>query len=243
MIAMSLFEHNYNGLVAYAKAIIKNHNLLIDSGDLINDAYIDLVASGRDYNRDEFKKLLSKRASEQVDGRTVRLGTFKKPSVTQEQICCKKCHEVKPVGAFEILKSRGFEYPRKTCKACVYERVKERRKIRPARSYYKAKAVPLALQLDKQRRRKKPEGYKSPSRTNEAVRSYFKSWLSRQGNRERFNSHVKDHAKKQREELTDTYIKLLLKRRGKEISETTINDTRLRLIYLRDKRKQIKRAA
>lgn len=245
LIAMSLFEHNYNGLVAYAKGIIRNSGLNIDPDDIINDAYIDLVNSKRDYNRDEFKRLMSKIAFKQTDGRLIQLDDFRKTSVTPDQISCNKCRQAKPIGAFEIMKVKGFEYPRKTCKACVYERVKERRKISPPKPYcYKTKPVPLALQMDKERKRghsssggrKKIYKYKGHSLSKEARKIQFTSWLNKDGNRLKFNLYMKDRLKHDRETLSDSYIKMILKRSDIYFSADAVIKKRKELLLKREMR-------
>lgn len=190
---MDLFTHQYESLIDYARGVIYNRHLTIDPSDLVNDAYLKFAESGKEFDVKEFKKIISnfgyKESHENLQKND--LSTAKKQYTPKEQVCCSKCHEVKPVNAFPIDRVDGYIIVRKKCKTCVNERRRELNKINPRKGYYKPKPIPLALAA-----RNKPPGRPKKYKYDKGVKGQqqknicFKEWVK--NNREKWNAYMRE---------------------------------------------------
>lgn len=134
---MDLFSQQYNSLLSYAGAIIRNRNLTIDASDIVNDAYIKFIESGKEYNRDYIKTLILRVSDVHKVHQNIHKDSYapkKQASVTGE-FCCKKCKEIKQVNEFYTRLERGIIRIDKTCKKCRCQRRREIGYSRTAVSY------------------------------------------------------------------------------------------------------------
>lgn len=117
---MDVFSQYYQSLLAYAGAIIRNHNLSLDSTDLVNDAYIKFIEIGGEFEITKLKKIISDISQKELGEKCTRfgLGTQKKLKTSFDQICCTICNEIKPANAFPMENRKGHIYIRRTCKNC-----------------------------------------------------------------------------------------------------------------------------
>jgi hypothetical protein len=109
------FDKDYSQLIRYASAIVKNQGLLIDAGDLINDAYIKLVESGKEYTPEFFKKLISNCSFAEIDYKEKL-----KPESKDRESCCSRCGESKPAYNFYKMAYKL----RRQCVQCTLEIMK-----------------------------------------------------------------------------------------------------------------------
>lgn len=247
---MDLFSHQYESLLDYARSVIYKSRLTIDVGDLVNDAYIKFIETGRPFDNNEFKKLISgfgfKETYEQYKRHD--LGTPKKQFTSTDQICCNRCHEVKPVNAYTVeRRDGGIIIIKKICKDCTNKRRRERYKVSPTMQIYKPRVIPLALQIDKERKRKQTHSggrkkiynYDGPSTSKQARKMAYQRWLSKQDKEKLnsyMNSYMKNMLKQQREKLADTYIIRALKQSKKDFSPASIVKKREEILTKRSKR-------
>lgn len=149
---MDLFSQQYNSLLAYAGAIIKNRGLTIDASDLVNDAYIKFVESGRQYNRDEIKRLIVIASDTQKVHQTIYKDSTapRKASGITGQLVCNKCKQPKQVNEFHTSFEKGVQRLRKVCKECINKQKKERgrRSYSPYVSTAASRKYNLARQLE-----------------------------------------------------------------------------------------------
>lgn len=266
------FEYHYKSLLSYAGAVIINNNLQLEAGDLVNDAYIKFIETERPFDKKEFTILISKAAYRESDGKMQRMdvSTPKKLYSSRGDICCNRCHEVKPINAFEVVTVKGVEIVRKICRHCNNRQRRERYRLNPKTNLpNKPKVIPLALAA-----RKKPVGrprkykYSNDLQLKDVKKLRFKKWV--ETNRDKWNAYCRERSKnmgrgtgltreeynkkrnqnkiplkqlrrmaskryqeKQKQNLTDQYIKHLLKMGGKDFSPPSIEKKRLQLLSKR----------
>lgn len=244
---MDLFSHQYESLIDYARSVIYNRKLLIEPGDLVNDAYLKFIESGKSFDTKEFKIYISGFGFKESDEQRHKhhIGTPKKQYLPKDQICCNRCHEVKPANAYELARLKGEVIIRKICRDCTNKRRRERYRANPTKSIYKPKVIPLALR--KPPGRPKKYKYSSDLSVQEKKNICFKEWVKR--NREKWNSYnskrqkstgsTKKWQKQQKEKLTDKYLIALLKQQKKDFSPESIEQKRQIILERRKKQTSI----
>lgn len=187
---MELFTQQYESFLSYASGIIKRHRINVEPADLVNEAYLQFISTNKPFNRDEIIQIISRAGfNEKQDIHNV-MESGRPAPILKEDICCNKCHVTKPASAYQIIRCRGYVYSSRICKACCYERQKERRKINPSKSYYKPKPIPLALAA-----RNKPPGrpkkykYSNDLTLQEKKNICFKEWVKT--NRDKWNAYMR----------------------------------------------------
>lgn len=183
------FEGDYKSLKQYAEQRIRNFNLPILADDLINDAFINLHNTPYDYYKflEEIKRLSF---SEKED--TLRTVEINKPyskstsHFTVENTCV-VCKQTKPASEFRIVKYKYKSYQRTECKSCE-KRLDVNKKDRNKRWY---------------------EANKNSSYYKLKNKISFKRYVTL--NRDSWNKYLRERQDKEKEALTDTYIKKLLR--------------------------------
>lgn len=116
-----LFEQSYNDLVRHAKHRVHELRLNVDGEDLVNDAYIKLIESGEQFDYTSIKRSINYIAFKYGEHEKTETSFSEKPSAfvkLEGEIQCKKCHAVKHITEFPIIKLQAYSYPLHTCKEC-----------------------------------------------------------------------------------------------------------------------------
>lgn len=178
------FSHDYNDLLSYCGAVIRNHHLYQEDGsDILNNAFILFSESKQPYTKELFKKFIVRAALREKDSETYHSTAGN--NFVQGDICCKKCKEVKSPSLFRFQKINGRVKYRSTCKACESElqmiRHKKNPGVRTNKSY--RKYVPLALRASRknknQKEKKIPNRRIDPELKRQRRNRYLKEYRKR----------------------------------------------------------------
>ena len=190
---MRFEDLDINKIRNYAYAKIKRHNLQHEINDLINDAYIFHIEKGFDFSYDLFTNSINFIALQTHSRLEVELPQISVPKGTKERYIekqCKICLEILPVDKFRFDETKeGQRFYRNKCKKCegeFYTKTpynKEGRK----RAYNKVKSTPV---------------YKLANKNN------FRKYVNE--NRDKWNSYLVERSKREKDNLTDVYIRKLL---------------------------------
>lgn len=124
------FEQYYKELLAYAEKLVESKQLMADPKELVNEAYLKFFESGEQFDLIAVKKYINafhydeialKMRDKAMGWRRTSSGNFaysKKQVEIKGDFCCTICKEVKPVNAFSLKRFYGFNYLCKQCKSC-----------------------------------------------------------------------------------------------------------------------------
>jgi hypothetical protein len=202
------FEQYYDELVNYAGAIVRNNNLMCEPQDLVNDAYIKFYESGEEFSKEKIKKYISNSFHAEKDhDRITNIfsnNVTKKLTTSREEKCCIKCHEVKPANAFRLQVFAGGKYILgNICKKCQI--------MKHAKWFAENKEKWNAYM-----RSRRPKKIKKPQEIHEQWKKANKKYIA-----------------KQKEQLTDVYVRSLLKSKIKSPTPQQIEEKRQQLLAKR----------
>lgn len=129
--AFTMESFNYDSAKKYAHTLIKEKGIYwIESDDVINDAFIQLSESGKEYSWDLCREAIKNICFNQKHNNTDAI--YRTKDATHEEIDnkqCKMCHEVKSKHAFYILTHKnGVKQFSSYCKTCSTKRTTTRNK-------------------------------------------------------------------------------------------------------------------
>ncbi len=118
---------DYPVLKKYAELIIRQNKSSLPPDELINEAILRCHDRGIFYELGAFKKLMLSYLLDETKilNEKSELGKFYK-RVIEENICCTKCHEVKPAACFPLRtrSTTGAFYREHICGACNSKKAK-----------------------------------------------------------------------------------------------------------------------
>lgn len=205
------FEIYYSELLNFATSLVVKRKLPIEPEDLINDAYIKFFELGEPFSLSlirrittsaAFKELENKYAKNSYDEAYVKIA-YKDLS---HQTCI-NCKEAKPQNHFRFRKEKGFNYIRGICLECEAKKKQE---------WFEENRDKWNDYMRGYRQRTQP---KQNKRQAQPIHDLWKK-----------ANHT--YIEKQRETLSDVYIRSLL--RGKSITPETIERKRLELMAKRN---------
>lgn len=213
------FEQYYPELLDYASAIIYKHNLPALPGDLVNDAFLKLVDSGKEFDLKEAKRLVSGSYYEEDNYRKSKTSSSggyskKQPRITGEKSCT-KCGEAKNVNEFRYKKNLGYSYVENVCNKCRFKM--------QLRWFTKNKEKWAAYMM----KRHRAKGGISRAEYNE------KRTLNKKPIHELWKKANKKRYKKEKDLLLDSYIRRLLKAGKKPFTPKEIEKKRQELVNKR----------
>lgn len=114
---INITEKQYNNLVSYAK-IITSKSPHITPDDLVNDALLQIIEKGVEYNEGQIKHLINNfHLDKKLNERSLK--NDKKFSVFETDRHCKKCNQVLPIAMFRLLTNKyGVQFIQSYCKKC-----------------------------------------------------------------------------------------------------------------------------
>lgn len=144
------FEQYYNELLDHTSKVIIAKKINAEKHEIVNDAYLKFVESGEVFDLGKVKKIISnisfdyveeKQRSQAVGSRKVyandmaanrsgyedfswKVYTYRRPRKNGHN-ACNKCHEVKQVNEFRLIKFNGYDYLSQICKTCEQKRHNE----------------------------------------------------------------------------------------------------------------------
>lgn len=190
---MNEFEFHYNNLIDYSQRLIwKNGLNSVDSSEIVSEAYIKFSESKKEFDINDFRLIISGiiNAAKRKYSPIVDVNAQRKLHSTIEHIRCKKCNEIKPTNAFPCENRSGVIIVRHRCIECRNEVLRQKRKINPAKSYYKYKPVLVRKKTGRKRKHHYPPGTTLQQKKNKG----FKIWVAK--NRERWNAYMRERNKK-----------------------------------------------
>lgn len=220
------FEQYYTELLDYAASIVFKKEIPVDPADLVNDAYIKFVESGCGFDFIQIKKYISSggynefnhiRGKSNFGDKIVERYSEKGDKV------CAKCKELKPIGAFRAQKMNGWTYSRVTCLDCEREWGRLWKKGWLSKENNRVKWNAYVRQWQKQRgivKETREEYYKRIASLKKPIHELWKK-------------ANKKYQAKQKDNLTDQYIKHLLKCGRKDFSPAAIEKKREELMAKR----------
>lgn len=116
---MSDFQNNYNELIKYAVFLLKKYSVGLQPEELINEAYIKNY--DKNFSLQDFKKSMLGFLLDEYYLATSITNIDKPQSIRQpkeDMRCCKVCHELFPINAFRIQKTKYTNYIKLICLAC-----------------------------------------------------------------------------------------------------------------------------
>lgn len=217
------FEDDYNQFLRFAKERIIRLKLNTDPNDIINDAYIKFVDSGKDYSPKTIVGFIIGLSEERKGYEVMNIGNKDSGFSKRTNHTCKVCKEKKPVSGFYLINKNTIIIPQTTCKECQLKKAKER--------YQKQKDKILARgtaykKINKDKIRKKKRNYYLKNRE-------FKPKVGRVGlgkvvsKNRKINESL--HYNKQRDQLTDWYIRKILSRHS-DITPEKIEEKRQEIL-------------
>lgn len=216
------FESDYSNLLSYAESLVIGRGLNVDPSEIVNDAYLKLFDSGLPYNIQEAKRFIKGSAFglKKEYERSISFDeTYRQKGATISSIdmTCTCCKEVKPSAAFRTINHKnGNVYFYSHCRACEGERCK--RWV----NQYRDKWNKYVNEW-----KKKKGIIKKEKKMPQPIHDLWKAANKR-------------YQEKQKEQLTDVYIRGLLKGSGKNITPETIELKRKQLIEKREYESQLK---
>lgn len=259
------FEQDYINLLGFAKEQLKINRVGVNLSpvDLVHDAYLKIIDSGQPYSsvtiRSNIISLGYKEQNRQIAHE--KIDETKKYLVKETNQYCKSCKEVKPLLGFKMVMVGALTKPHHICRDCEKEKFKEyynKNKARILRSskvykeknkekikWYRIKynlinGIKPRIKLTDEERR-----IKHNARMKEVMKRRYhrlngnKPKKEARPIKELWREANKRYQQKQKENLTDTYIKSILANKyksTKDIPQKAINKKRAELI---DKRKMV----
>lgn len=181
------FEQDYAKLLLFANNNAKAKKLRCTGLDLLTEAYIKLYDSKKQYSLKEFKNLIIKESFNEQDYQIANDNTeFKRTQILSSSYCI-SCDSHKPISAFTLSR---FLSPKSLCKKCYRKK------------YKKAFARAKKNWMNKNRENWNTymRNRRAPFLKNKKPKPIKQLW--REANRR--------YQTKQKENLTDVYIKSLL---------------------------------
>lgn len=207
-----LFEAYYNELLTYAQGIVTTQMIPVSPEELLNDAFVSFYESGKDFDLLAFKKLIAKSGFKETNYK-VRQYSFDENFIAKEKhingdFQCSECKEILPAAAFHLRKFNNYKFIPNLCGKCEGKRTAQWQK----ENKIKWNAYMRSRRPKKEKREAKP---------------IHDLW----------NKANKKYIERQREELSDVYIRSLLK--GKEVTPETIFNKREELLIKRNNEQYI----
>lgn len=219
------FEQDYNKILQYAKSKVARYNLNIDASDLVNDAYLKLHDKPyfiKNY-RNEIKNLsLIEKHNVPSNISYGQRGTTHGRFTGHH--CCVKCKDVKSASEFYIEKRiSGRAYLSTVCKPCHIKRVAELRVKNPEK--YK----PIIKKSAQKQWKKNKNNKEFRKKQDERVRKYIDT------NRSDWNDYNRGRYERDKENLTDAYVRKLIRHKfkGVEITAETVRLEREKILRKR----------
>ena len=218
----NFFELYYKDLLAYAEKVVKQKDLMADPAELVNNAYLKFFDSGEDFDlvtvrkyiyHFHFEEITLKLRERAVGWRVSPSGNSvyskKQVRITGDFVCT-VCKEVKPANAFYLQRFKGFNYLLKQCKKCNIKRnVEWFRKNKDRWNEYMRK--------------------RRPAKGRPAAKPIHDLWKKAN----------KIYIEKQKEMLTDVYVKSLLVHKIKNPTKEQIEEKRQELFAKRRMKKPL----
>lgn len=203
------FQKDYWELTKYARAIIAKFKSTLTPDDLINSAYVDWFDSNAPYSIDTFRKIMFNSIKTDIEYHQANVSIEAiglKSKEIETDYCCIKCNEIKPSSQFVLfIKSRNIKVTYRKCRDCRLQYYKDYNY-----SYYPKK--------------KNNRDYK------DLRNKHSKNYIDKI--RPQHNKNVVNYNLKQKEILSDIYIKTLLRaeRTPQEITPQRIREKRQKVI-------------
>lgn len=208
-------QNDYSELLGYAGKAIHYKKLIdCDPAELVNNAFIAFFESGEEYFIQNIKKSIDKYAWQKaIEQKSTKeyIDDFA-PKSKRSFHCynslertCKKCKEQKPSMCFRLMSIGQYKHSCNICKDCMNKATVE---------WFKDNSKRWADYMNQWREKK-------GKKKNKVARPIHELW----------NEANARYNQKQKELLTDVYIKKLL--RGKEITPQTIEAKRSELLAKR----------
>jgi hypothetical protein len=217
------FEVYYSELLQYAERVITAKKLQLDPADLVNQAYIDFIEQGIDFDLAECKKYISAGSLKEFyfNKTKTNLGDSTAKRQIKGDKCCTICNNAYPVGYFKVYKFAGHISISNYCKDC--ERERNNLWYRNWLSIPENRARWNTYVNNRRRQR----GQLSREEYNKRRRAKAKPI------HELWKNANKKYQERQKENLTDVYIRGILKAGRKSFSPEAIIKKRDQLIEKR----------
>lgn len=275
------FEKDYDSLIQFAKNHIYQKRLRADPEDLVNEAFIKYIDSGKQYNFIAIQKIIVGESFKELNHERVNVSdTYKGTKITD--CYCKKCNESNPISGFYLRNSDSILEPMSYCKICTIDKYKKyyyENKIdclNRSKKYKEQNAVRIRLKKKlyyinnkplkslkikftkiklKRRRFKRVSifNYIPPNpikikQTDEERRIKWNAYMRKRNGGKPREEYLRDkkekatpikelwkkankkYMDKQKQNLTDIYIKTLLRHKVKNPSADMIDNKRIELI-------------
>lgn len=195
------FEKDYNKLLTYARNRVNYRKLDVEPEELINEAYIKQVESGKPYDFSEIKRLIGNEGiiSQHKSNVTIRWGIGESGSISfRAENTCRVCKDVKPASAFRIVTEKnGNKYQWNRCIECDNKY---------SSLWKKTEAGKLYVKNQYKKRVKKHGGrLNNPEKNKKAFKKFVDN------NRSKWNEYLRNRDGVGREQLTDVYIRKVLR--------------------------------
>jgi len=211
------FEQYYQDFIGFATSLIRKHDVLTTPEDVVNDAYILFVESGEEFSEKVVKNLIYKLVFDEHKHHKTEYSFTSEPKTTESRPSgdkqCLCCHEVKNVNEFRVRSIGSRMFTTSICKKCIHKYQNE---------WFRSNKLKW--------------------------NSYMKMWREKKGlfkNKKAQPIHDlwkkanKIYQQKQKDNLTDVYIRGLLKSGKKDFSPTAIEKKREELLLKRHSIQQV----
>lgn len=196
-----LFIQAHEEVHKYVKSIILNKYLPLGIDDIVNDGYLILIESGETVNTINWKsKCRSSLNKNRNEGGYISNEILEKDQTK----FCKYCKEDKPISCFGLTeRNKGQKQILQAyCNECMTDKMAKHRKTS---KYKEVMKIYLASEENKARLKK----YRHTENGKEKNKKYQKNF--RDKHNDKWKSYLKERYKNHKEQLTDVYIKSLLK--------------------------------